>query len=206
MKEKTVLQFLRDNPQFLRRNQSEITRMLRLAERDIVDLTGKQLVTLRDENTKLRKQLHNWYQAAADNEGIIEFLHRYAIKILTSKRTNGQASKQLSQLIDKELGIKLCKIVDLKKAKIKLTPNDQRRLEETVGVVRTELPLPSFKKLIKKDEQWSAYLYIPVFIKNKLRAVIICGTQNPKDFPRSAESDYAVRLAEIVAAAISIEK
>ncbi|MBF2735507.1 MAG: DUF484 family protein [Betaproteobacteria bacterium AqS2] len=205
MREKLILQFLRDNPRFLRRHQSELTRMLRLAERDVVDLTGRQLVILREENNNLRKQLQEWYQAAADNEALIEFLHRYALELLAAPTKKGEAAKRLSRLIGRELEIKLCKIVDLKRDKVKLLPQDLRRFGAGGGVVRTDRPLKSFAGLVKADA-WAAFLNIPVYRKRSLRAVVVCGSKRAKDFPRQAESDYALRLAELVGAALEREQ
>ena len=204
MREKSVLQYLRDNPRFLRRHQSELTRLLRLAERDVVDLAGHQLTTLRDENTNLRSQLQAWYQAAANNEAIINFLHRYALRMIVSDRKTGRSARQLILEINKSLDIKLCKVIMLNDTQAQLQPKDRKRLEECLGLVRTDRPLDSFKDLIARGH-WSAFLTVPVFKGKQMRAVIICGTRNAKDFPRSAHSDYAIRMGELLAAALDAE-
>ena len=197
MRETTILKYLRENPRFMRKHQAELTRMLRLAERDVVDLTGMQLVALRDENTKMRRQLHKWYAAAAANEQIIEFLHRLAIRLVAGD-AKANPERLLAREMDKRLGIKLCKLVDLKKSGHKVSLADKRRLESSPGALRTAEPLPSFAKLVRRDH-WEAILHIPVYLGTSLRAVVICGTQDAQDFPRDASSDYAVRLAELLA-------
>ena len=174
--------------------------MLRLAERDVVDLTGMQLVALRDENTKLRRQLHEWYEAAANNEQIIEFLHRLAIGMITSEAGKDPA-KLLAREMDKRLGIKLCRLVDLSKSKTTISEADKRRLDSCPGALRTTDPLQSFSTLVKRGH-WDAILHIPVYTGKQLRAVVICGTKNAKEFPRQAYADYAVRMAELLAAVL----
>ena len=169
----------------------------------MVDLTGRQLVILREENNKMRRQLQEWYQAAADNESLIEFLHRYALALLAAPAKKGEAARRLSRLIGKELDIKLCRIVDLKHDKVKMLPQDLRRFGG--GVLRTERPLKSFATLFKAGS-WSAFLNIPIYHKRSLRAVIVCGSKESKDFPRRAESDYALRLAELVGIALEREQ
>lgn len=206
MRDKLVMQFLRDNPKFLRRHQSELTRLLRLAERDVIDYTGKQIVSLREENDILRKQTRDWFDAAASNEDLIEFLHRYALGLLTNRdRKKGKAAQLLGRLISRELGIKLCRVIDLKHGKVKLLAADKRRFERAASTVRTEKPLPSFAALFRKNA-WSVFLNIPVYSGRTLRAVIVLGSKQSKDFPRNANSDYVLRLAELVCIALEQEK
>ena len=146
MRARTVLQYLRDNPKFLRTHQSELTRMLRLAERDVVDLTGKQLVVLRDENTILRRQLGVWYQNAADNEQIMFFLHRLAVKLAGQPLSAGSTAKHLAALLKKHLQIPLCRLVPLTgDDRVELSSNDRRRLVDCAGALRSITPLASFR-------------------------------------------------------------
>lgn len=205
MREKDVLEYLRNSPHFFRRHSQELSRRLRLAERDVVDLTGKQLVALRDENTAIRAQLSSWYTNAADNEAILEFLHRLAVGLLKGNAKTGNAGKVLGKEMDGILEIELCKLCDLKaKNAPKLTERDQQRLENCDGVLRTSAPLKSLEKLVGKG-QWQAFLYVPVVVKNKLRAVVICATETAREFPREADADYALRMADLLAAALGNE-
>ena len=204
MREKAVLRYLRDNPRFLRRNQSELTRMLRLAERDIVDLTGKQLETLREENTKMRKQLLAWYKAAAENEDIIEFLHRYSTRLVRGDGKRGEAAKELRLEAKRSLGIGLCRLVDLDAGEAELSDADGRRLGDSLGALRTDAPLPSLKKVVPKAS-WKSFLSIPVYKGKRIRAVVVLGSAQTGHFPRDAHTDYAVRLAETVSAALDRE-
>ena len=205
MREKAVLQYLRDNPRFLRRNQSELTRMLRLAERDVIDLTGKRLVSLRDEYELLLRQLQDWYGNSAENERILEFLHRLALRLVSSTPKKGETERILRLEARKTLGIKLCKLVDLERDGVALTRGDRKQLTDSLGLVRTDKTLPSLSGKVT-GKGWKAFLNIPVFQGNRLRAVVVLATDNSKDFPRKAQSDYAQRLAELVASAMAKEK
>ncbi len=205
MRAKTILQYLRDNPRFLRTNQSELTRLLRLAERDIVDLTGKQLVSLRDENTVLRRQLGIWYQNAADNELIMFFLHRYAVKLAGSKLTKGGTAKLLGAQMKKILEIPFTRIVPITGPdKIELSNADRRLLTGCEGALRTTLPLESFSSKVG-SVKWKVWLYVPMERRRRLFACIVCASNDSKQFPRAAHADYALRMAELTGQALDRE-
>lgn len=204
MREKDVLGYLRDNPRFFRRHLSELTRMLRLSERDVVDLTGRQLVTLRDENTRMRRQLHSWYKNAANNEAIVHFLHRLAIHLVKDKLKPGRTAKLVSRELRNVLKIELCKLCDLADAHL-LSTGERQRLDASNGALRTTLPLAGLKNLTARGGDWVAYLYVPVYRGRKLRAVIVCATRTARDFPHAAATDYAISMAELVGAALERE-
>lgn len=205
MRERDVLDYLRDNPHFFRRHQLELSRRLRLAERDVVDLTGRQLVVLRDENSVMRNQLQAWYTNAADNEGVIEFLHHLALALLKVTNQAGQTSRVLNRATRSLLEIDLCKLCDLRaKTAPELSKRDRQRLEECMGVLRTTTPLPSLQQYTARGE-WQAFLYVPVWAGRSLRAVIVCAAEAAREFPRDAQPDYAIRLAELIGAALARE-
>ena len=206
MRERDVLDYLRNNPKFFRRHQSELSRLLRLAERDVVDLTGRQLVALRDENTLMRNQLRDWYNNAADNEGIIDFLHKLAIGLVRNNGKTGNAEKVLKREVKTAFELDLCKLVDLTSAKApKLTDNELSRIYSCNDVLRTTVPLTSLRHLVPKNYEWKAFLFIPVWMKDKLQAIIVCASHRSREFPHDASADYAIRMAELVGMALSNE-
>lgn len=205
MREKAVLGYLRDNPAFLRRNQAELKRMLRLAERDIIDLAGQQLATMRDTNEMLLKQLGEWYGNASENERTLEFLHRLTTSLLAAKGSRGETMKILKKEVKGSLGVRHCRVVDLADGKAKLEREDRKRLEDDIGAVRTDKPLKSVAKHYRGD-RWRAFLNVPVFSGKKVRALIVFATDRPADFPRNAQDDYARRLSEVVSASLAREK
>ena len=194
---------MRDNPRFMRRNQSELTRMLRLAERDVIDLTGRQLAKLRDDNQLMITQLRDWYGNAADNERTLTFLHQLSLKLLSASPKKGQTARILATEAKKTLGSKFCKLFETKKSDVKISAADKKRLDESLGVVRTERPMKSLVPVLG-NKKWKAYLNIPVYNRT-LRAVIVLATDRARDFPRSARSDYAQRMAEIIAVSLQRE-
>lgn len=205
MKSDLLLKMLRDRPGFMRRHQAEIARMLRLAERDIVDLTGRQLAVLREENDILRKQLSEWYENAAVNDMIGAAIHALVLRILRSR--DGKLSVAAIDRMFKEEFTSL----DLQIRKARLFSVDQLDLSDgqarklaSAGVVAGKKPAAEVAQLLK-GRQYAAYLHIPLLgARSRLAGIAVVASDNAKAFPAGAYDDYALRLGEVLAAALAL--
>ncbi len=176
--------------------------MLRLAERDVVDLTGRQLLGLREENDLLRKQLGEWYANAAANEALGLMLHRLAVRIAGSRRQLGFAG--LERALKAEagaagLGLGLCRV--LARADMAVARGQGRALLKR-QVVRSARPLPEAAAKLGR-RRWRAYLHVPLGSGGQLKGMVVFASDDAKAFPPEAHNDYVLRLAELLAAAIT---
>ena len=204
MKSDLLLKILRDRPGFLRRHQAEIARMLRLAERDIVDLTGRQVVTLREENDALRKRLGEWYENAAVNDMIGSALHSLVIRILRSrgrKITRAGLERMFREEFTRgDLEIGAARLFVSKQ--LDLSAADARKTVDS-GIVLSKKPAAAIAGLLK-GERFSSYLHIPLIgSRDRLIGMAVVASSNPQAFPSEAYDDYALRLGEVLAAALA---
>ncbi|MDR0246849.1 MAG: DUF484 family protein [Burkholderiales bacterium] len=86
MNPNTVLEFLRDHPQFLEDNAHLIYGTPAWSQDGrVLSLTERQLRTLREKNTNLEKQLRDMLRAGTDNDVIGERLHRVTLAFFAAR-------------------------------------------------------------------------------------------------------------------------
>ena len=178
--------------------------MLRLAERDIVDLTGRQLVALREENDALRKQLGEWYENAAVNDMIGSALHALVLRLLRGR------GRKLSVAGIERMFKEEFTAVDLEVRKVRLFSARQLGLAAAAarqaiaaGVVVSRKPADAIAALLP-GERFNSYLHIPLLGgRGQLLGIAVLASDNVKAFPAEAYDDYAVRLGEVLAAALA---
>lgn len=175
--------------------------MLRLAERNIVDLTGRQLATLREENTLLRNNLARWYGHAAENDGMILCLHTVALQIIAggSKLTVAKIEKLVAKSLKTHADIPMCKIV-VADSKLKLHDRPGGALAGRTVLRKTKL-LPEMPAKLARGK-WKTFLHVPIRRRKSLAAVLVCASPNARAFPVDADTDYVTRLAELIAQAL----
>lgn len=198
MRSNLAIKYLRENPTFLRRHRVELTRLMRLAERDIIDMTGRQLVTLRDENTVLHKQLAAWYTNASENEVLSLILHQLTLKFLggIGKLTVAKIEKILDSELAGQFNIDKCRLFEAKSLGI---PDPKKKLLTNRKVFREQRPWPKLVEALGKN-RWRSHLCVPVFAGKRLSVVLIICSKVSQAFPADAHDDYVGRLGDLIGA------
>ena len=203
MRFERVIKFLRENPRFLRRYQSEIARMLRLAERDVVDLTGRQLVALREENTIMREQLMRWYSNAAESESMLMCLQHIAEALIANQRelSLAQIERVVAKHLKADVGVPLCRLVKIDRP-LKIAAEERALLSEG-EVFRARTVLAGVDISLPRGD-WRSFLHIPIRRRRRLRALLLCAAREQNAFPESAHADHVLRLANLIAVVLPV--
>jgi uncharacterized protein YigA (DUF484 family) len=86
MNPNTILDFLRDHPQFLEDNAHLLYNTPAWSQDGrVLSLTERQLRTLREKNTTLERQLRDMLRAGTDNDVIGERLHRITLAFFAAR-------------------------------------------------------------------------------------------------------------------------
>ncbi|MCL2872470.1 MAG: DUF484 family protein [Betaproteobacteria bacterium] len=86
MNPNSVLEFLRDHPQFLEDNAHLLSNAPAWSQDGrVLSLTERQLRTLREKNTILERQLRDMLRAGTDNDVIGERLHRVTLAFFAAR-------------------------------------------------------------------------------------------------------------------------
>ena len=103
-----VVSFLQQNPRFFAENRSLLGSMSIPHESGkSVSLIERQVVTLRDENQKLKQQLNILIGNARDNDQVLEKTKSLILGLLTC-RSSPEIAEMLEQSMCNEFGASLC--------------------------------------------------------------------------------------------------
>ena len=207
MKKAKIIEFLKNNPDFLINNyeilpsyknkdNSNIT--ISLAEYKSEKI-HTQNILLRNKNTKLQSKIKFLHENSIQNEKIFEGMH----KIILDLCKNLELSDQLDMLKKNLKKIfKLDAFVKFSSYK-KTTANRLYFCKKNLSPCFTSSPIEDFKEEFKISNRNRSFAYINIRSK-KIIGILCLASKDPKHFNEDKDIFFLKKLSEVIA--VSLER